>query len=238
MVNNCLQPFAERPEIRKCLSFIKHFCYFQQKQLIVIVVLMNVLMALGQRAPFAGKRPNGYKDRLQTDNNTDNNGIADRIGENTNTGVTGTTQRLPHLALGDREAVDLLNTYPADQRPFWLINSQHIEAQKNEGRPALNVGQNSADVVNRFGTGPVDTAIPNYPSVVYPIAMTADQRQQAQQMFNNQIQQITNNNQPIKSNPIPSRIDVQQPVQQQIINGGPKQTPVQGRLPLSSGYNG
>lgn len=201
-------------------------------------------MASAQRAPFAGSRPNGYKDRLQTVNASNNapNGIADRFGENTNTGVAGTTEKLPHLALGDRDIVDRLNEFPVDQRPFWLINAQAIEAQKNQGRPSNPANQNTGEIVNRFGSGSgtISTNKPNYPSVVYPDQMTPDQRQQAQQAFHSQIQQNINKNQPIKSNPSPSPIVVQKPVAaKQTINNGSMQIPqpVQGRLP-TSGYNG
>jgi len=197
------------------------------------------MIVSGQRAPFAGSRPNGYKDRLQTDNVVNNNGIADRFGENTQV----STEKLPHLALGDRDIVDRFNTMPVDQRPFWLINAVAIEAQKNQGRPMNTVNQNTGNIANRFGTesGTNSTGTkPNYPTVVYPIQMTADQQQQAQQMFNNQIQQITSNSQPINANPLPNRMILQKPVvtQEQLINNGPKQIPqpVQGRP--SSGYNG
>lgn len=210
-----------------------------------MVPLMCVLMITsGQRAPFAGSRPNGYKDRLQSDkppDNTNNNGIVDRFGENTNTGVAGTTEKLPHLALGDREIVDRLNTFPVDQRPFWLINAEAIEAQKNQGRPSSTATQNTGEIVNRFGSGSGTVASkPNYPTVVYPIEMTADQKRQAQQMFHNQIQQNTNNNQQSNLNPSPSRIVIQKPVvTQQTINDGPKRIPqpVQGRFSTSA-YNG
>lgn len=202
-----------------------------------------VLMTSGQRAPFAGSRPNGYKDKLQTDN-ANNNGIADRFGENTNTAGSGTTEKLPHLALGDREIVDRLNTFPVDQRPFWLINAEAIEAQKNQGRPSNPTNQNTGEIVNRFGSAsgtPVNSNTPNgYHTVVYPVEMTSEQKQQAQQMFNNQIQQNTNNQQPFKSNPLSSRIGVQEPVvAQSTTNNGSKRIPqpVQGRLP-TSGYNG
>lgn len=235
------------PTDLKVLSFtIKFLLNDQQNQLIVFIPLIWVLIASGQRAPFAGSRPNGYKDRLQTDNASNaNNGIADRFGENTNTAVTGTTEKLPHLALGDRDIVDRLNTFPVDQRPFWLINAQAIEAQKNQGRPSNPTNQNTGDIVNRFGSGSgtISTNKPNYPSVVYPIEMTTDQRQQAQQAFNSQIQQNMNNNQPFKSNPSPSLIVVQKPIvpvaPKQTINNGSMQIPqpVQGRLP-TSGYNG
>jgi len=214
-------------------------------QLVAIIPFLcaAVLMISGQRAPFAGSRPNGYKDKLQinTGTNANNNGIADRFGENSV--VIGTTEKLPNLALGDREIVDRLNTFPVDQRPFWLVNAQAIEAQKNQGSPSTPSNQNAGGIVNRFGSGSVtvNTNKPNYPTVVYPIEMTPDQQQLAQQMFNNQIQQITsnNNNQPIQPNPLPSRIGVQKPVAQQVIINAPKQIPqpVQGRLP-TSGYNG
>lgn len=200
-----------------------------------------VLMISGQRAPFAGSRPNGYKDKLQTDKvqtvNTSNNGIADRFGES---GNTGTTDKLPNLALGDREIVDRFNAGPVDQRPFWLINAQAIEDQKNQGRPSSTTNQNTGDIGNRFGSasGTVSTNTPNYPTVVYPLEMTAEQQQLAQQMFQSQIQQNNNNNQRFQSNPLPSRIDVPKPIvaQQPTIINGPKQ-PVQGRTP-TSGYSG
>jgi len=199
------------------------------------------MITSAQRAPFAGSRPNGYKDRLQPDNgssttnNIANNGIADRFGGNTNNGVVETTQRLPHLALGDREVVDRLNTFPIDQRPFWLINAEAIEAQKNQGRPTTGNNQNVGEIGNRFGSnGAVSTSIPNYPTVVYPIQMTSDQRQQAQLLFHKQIQQITNNNQPSISNTLPNQMVG---IQQKPLNNSSKQIPlpVQGRL-THSGY--
>lgn len=206
-----------------------------------------IFVASAQRAPFAGARPNGYKDRLQTDNannaNTDpnNNVIADRFGGNTNTGVAGTTERLPHLALGDREIVDRLNSFPVDQRPYWLVNAEAIEAQKNQGiRPSNPTNQNGAtEIGNRFGGSSGSNTVtgnrPNYPAVVYPLEMTSNQQLQAQQMLNNQIQQAllnNNNNAPLNSNPSSRRI-----VGQQTINNGPTQNPqpVQGRFP-NSGY--
>ncbi|XP_037031504.1 uncharacterized protein LOC119071010 [Bradysia coprophila] len=212
-----------------------------------------ILVVSGQRAPFAGSRPNGYKDKLQTDNtistssDANTNVIVDRFGGSTNTGgVAVTTDRLPHLALGDREIVDRFNTFPVDQRPFWLVNAEAIEAQKNQGRPSTPTNQNVGEIGNRFGSGGQPNTVngnrPNYPSVVYPLEMTPDQRVQTQQMFNNQIQQTVanNNNVRVNSNPSPSRIVIQKPVAaQQTINNGPKQIPqpVQGRFP-NSGYNG
>ncbi|KAJ6647319.1 hypothetical protein Bhyg_02541 [Pseudolycoriella hygida] len=211
---------------------------------IAAVLFLCVVGTSAQRAPFAGSRPNGYKDKLQTDSAT-NSGLDNRFGEG-GTG-TGTTTKLPNLALGDRDIVDRLNALPVDKQPFWLINSQAIEAQKNQGRPTTTTNQNTGEIANRFGPEPTATNCnckPNYHSVVYPLEMTPEQRQQAQQIFNNRNQQIINSNQPLQPNqpnPLPSRIDVQEPVvtQQTIVNSSrqiPPQ-PVQGRLP-SSGYSG
>lgn len=119
------------------------------KHFVVIVLCVSsymLHMAMGQRAPFAGARPNGYKDRLMNktgEQGLNDNNLANRFGEN---GVTSTTQRLPHGAIGDAALVDQLNRLPVDQRPFWLINYQAIEAQKNGGSAPAAVAPNSPQV--------------------------------------------------------------------------------------------
>lgn len=211
-------------------------------------------MASGQRAPFAGSRPNGYKDKLQTDKNQqnnvniNNNGLADRFGGDAATGTTGTTERLPNLALGDRDIVDRLSAVPVDQRPFWLINTQAIEAQKNQGQPTTSTN-NQGTIDNRFGSGSSTGTVgsrPSYPSVVYPLEMTPQQQQQAQQQFQNQIQQnilLSNRINTVNTNQLSTQtsVPVQATVvpQQTIVVNGPNSNPqpVQGRL-TSSGYRG
>ncbi|XP_023036898.1 uncharacterized protein LOC6639235 [Drosophila willistoni] len=47
-------------------------------------------------------------------------------------------QQLPIDAHGDRELINHLNQLPVEQRPFWLINYEAIEALRNSSRP--NVG--------------------------------------------------------------------------------------------------
>ncbi|XP_037934010.1 uncharacterized protein LOC119668542 [Teleopsis dalmanni] len=42
-----------------------------------------------------------------------------------------TPQRLPHDALGDQLLIEQLNRLPLDQRPFWFLNYQAIEASRN-----------------------------------------------------------------------------------------------------------
>lgn len=92
-------------------------------------------MIYAQRSPYAGRRPTGYKNRLtpETLAATENNdGIGNRFGGQIDPlAPTTTTQRIPYDAHGDHELVNHLNRLPIDQRPFWLINYEAIEAQRN-----------------------------------------------------------------------------------------------------------
>lgn len=87
-----------------------------------------------QRSPYAGRRPTGYKNRFTPETlaaNTDN-GIGNRFGGTIDPlAPTTTTQRIPYDAHGDYALVNQLNRLPVDQRPFWLINYEAIEAQRN-----------------------------------------------------------------------------------------------------------
>jgi len=84
----------------------------------------NLLEINGQRSPYAGSRPSGYKDRLKPELAGGNGDVANRFSENTN-------ERLPYDALGDAALVHQLNQLPEDKRPFWLINRAQIEAHRN-----------------------------------------------------------------------------------------------------------
>lgn len=125
-----------------------------------------------QRAPFAGQRPNGYKDRFVPKNSTDSL-LSNRFGEND---ISSSTPRLPHDAIGDAAAVDILNRRPVDQRPFWLINFEAIEAQRN-GVPVstasnsiVNNNVGSIDLANRFGSSVNDNNnLISQQEIVYPI---------------------------------------------------------------------
>lgn len=44
----------------------------------------------------------------------------------------GTTERLPIEANGDRDLVDRLSKLPIDQQPFWFINWQALEANRQK----------------------------------------------------------------------------------------------------------
>lgn len=53
--------------------------------------------------------------------------LASRFGEG------GTTPKIPVDARGDHDLVNRLNTWPREHRPFWVLNADHIEAQRNKG---------------------------------------------------------------------------------------------------------
>ncbi|KAH8388967.1 hypothetical protein KR215_009099 [Drosophila sulfurigaster] len=49
---------------------------------------------------------------------------------------------LPIDARGDQAYVNHLNSLPEDQRPFWFLNYQAIEALRNSSRPNVNAVEN------------------------------------------------------------------------------------------------
>lgn len=90
---------------------------------IVIVAVALTSIVNGQRSPYAGSRPaSGYKDRFQPAQ-AGANDIGNRLGE-------ATTERLPYDAYGDAFIVQHSNSLPIDNRPFWILNQAHIEAQR------------------------------------------------------------------------------------------------------------
>lgn len=96
--------------------------------LFAILASLLIVGTNAQRGSFAGSRPgSGYKDAYlpQRDSGAPGNSIEDRFG--------ATNNNLPYDALGDTFAVDYYNQLPVDQRPFWILNQQHIE--KHRGTP-------------------------------------------------------------------------------------------------------
>lgn len=145
------------------LEFVvqKEFCVKRKMLLICVVVALLFISVNAQRPSFAGGRSgSGYKDAYvqPPTTNTDKNFIANRNSENENS-VVNQTPNLPIDARGDANLVYYLNNLPFEQRPFWLVNQQHIEAHRNTPtrRPAdssitqstLN-SMNTASVANRI----------------------------------------------------------------------------------------
>lgn len=160
------------------------------------VIFVSILVAANaQRSPYAGSRPgSGYKDRFVPNNGQTTDGlIGDRIDLTGSTGsvIPTTTARLPYDALGDAVIVNHWNSLPIDQRPFWIVNQQHIEAHRGTpSRPATgSVTQTTAsqptsgdDIVSRFGTNQRDSSINtvSQQEVVYPSNITPEQKLQMQ----------------------------------------------------------
>lgn len=167
------------------------------------VIFVSMLVAANaQRSPYAGSRPgSGYKDRFvpssgQTTDTLAGNDVVDRIGS-TGDAIPTTTVRLPYDALGDAFIVNHWNSLPIDQRPFWIVNQQHIESHRGTpSRPSagsipqttVSRPQNNDDIVNRFGvnqpnpTQNINSGINtiSQQEVVYPSNITPEQRLQMQ----------------------------------------------------------
>ncbi|XP_018566571.1 uncharacterized protein LOC108907392 [Anoplophora glabripennis] len=91
-----------------------------------------VALAVAQRPSYAGTSQKVYPELhsrfkdTETSNSqssVDTNSIANRIGET----ESQTTIKIPIDARGDEELVKWLNTWPRENRPFWLLNAEHIE---------------------------------------------------------------------------------------------------------------
>lgn len=179
-----------------------------------IVIFTSMLIycnVQAQRSPYAGSRPaSGYKDTYlpqSTSSGTISGGnteIGNRDGES-GPFVGGTsTDRLPYDAYGDAFIVNHYNSLPVDQRPYWLLNQQHIEAQR--GTPPTRPPQtgsttqmtsNRPEVVDRFNDNNAQQPLPqrppqqsqqplntsnnqnnviSLPEVVYPSNITPEQK--------------------------------------------------------------
>lgn len=204
-----------------------------------LVVFFSAISA--QRSPYAGSRPTGYKDRLQGQAPNSVSGGADignRFGE-------ASTERLPYDAHGDAIAVQHGLQLPEANRPFWLLNQGHIEAQRGTPasganvnlvtqRPPLTAANETAfgGVASRVGLGDVpvnqnannlDANVygPNDNDIVYPSNISPEQRRQMEAVIRQQASQAQGQNvntggrAPQNQN---GQIQVAQPTQSQQIN--------------------
>lgn len=106
---------------------------------------------MSQRPTYAGTGPKvgpGLASRFKDTNDTSTSApIKNRFKED------GTTAKIPVDARGDGELVDRLSQWPRENRPFWLLNSEQIEAHRNpQGNSSFDTQQNIRSGENR----PVD----------------------------------------------------------------------------------
>ena len=96
-----------------------------------VIILVVVAIASAQKPNYLsgniGQPELAY--RFRTNETTTISPLGNRLGSD------GTTRKIPVDARGDPELVDRLNTWPQQNKPFWLINAEAIEAQRNSGRP-------------------------------------------------------------------------------------------------------
>lgn len=79
-----------------------------------------------QRPSYAGTSVKGYPELASRFGGPDSTvGVANRIGEQ-----DGPTPKIPTDARGDVDLVNRLNQWPRENRPFWLLNSDHIERHR------------------------------------------------------------------------------------------------------------
>lgn len=122
---------------------------------VLLAMCLSILVTVNcQRSPYAGSRPgSGYKDTYLGQSSSvsptsQNAGIVgDRVGESsTSATIGGTTNRLPVDAYGDKFIVDHYNSLPVEQRPFWILNQEHIELHR--GSPQQQLGNNAGQAGN------------------------------------------------------------------------------------------
>lgn len=162
----------------------------------LVVIFASMLIycnVQAQRSPYAGARPvSGYKDTYlpqSTSTSTTGNGnteIGNRDGESGVFAGTASTERLPYDAHGDAFIVNHYNSLPESQRPFWILNQQHIESQRGTPSKAPQTPQigsttqttpNRQEIVDRFN----DNSLPSYPQQQFPQAQPTQQATQQSQ---------------------------------------------------------
>ncbi|XP_017771908.1 PREDICTED: uncharacterized protein LOC108559218 [Nicrophorus vespilloides] len=116
-----------------------HLPHEEQQYLSTTMKCFAILMALfvytnGQRPSYAGTGPIGrpslasrFKDTTEAPTTID---LANRMQDTS-------TEKIPVDARGDSDLVNRLNQWPRENRPFWLINAEHIEASRNPNRNQL-----------------------------------------------------------------------------------------------------
>ncbi|XP_031342303.1 uncharacterized protein LOC116170212 [Photinus pyralis] len=113
-------------------------------------LLPLLTLAFAQRPGFLAGSPGSpelaYRFRTgESSTETPVPAFGNRLG-----GETGTTRRIPVDARGDADLVNRVNSWPRENKPFWLLNYEIIEARRNEGQG--NFGNQQVEVQQRFGS--------------------------------------------------------------------------------------
>lgn len=158
----------------------------------LVVIFTSMLIycnVQAQRSPYAGSRPvSGYKDTYlpqSTSTSALGNGNTE-IGNRDGESGPSSTERLPYDAHGDQFIVNHYNSLPESQRPFWILNQQHIEAQRGTppsrtpqtGSTTQTTNPNRQEIVDRFND---NAAQPTFPQQQFPQGQQPTQQPQQPQ---------------------------------------------------------
>ncbi|KAJ8923553.1 hypothetical protein NQ315_010131 [Exocentrus adspersus] len=103
-------------------------------------------LAVAQRPFYAGTSAKVYPELANRfkdpDSSSDSNTILNRVGDSD----SKTTSKIPIDARGDVDLVNRLNTWPRENRPFWLLNADAIERHRN---PAGTRNQPQQQILSR-----------------------------------------------------------------------------------------
>lgn len=122
---------------------------------IAVVFVLCFTLAMSQRSPYAGSRPVGSFANQNTGNRNDPSPAAAPASQQPQQAAQPAQQpqgvrpsNLPHEAGGDVNYYNYLQSLPQNQQPFWLLNQQHIAANRNQ--PSLQVSPFGQPIQN-FG---------------------------------------------------------------------------------------
>lgn len=107
------------------------------KSLFFILTIFLLDMSFAQRGHYSGMRTQGYKDKFVP--KTDEQLAVQYQSNRPQTGnelISGSSG-MPVNAHGDRQLVDRIRQMPRDKQPFWYINADILEAQRNAPFPVV-----------------------------------------------------------------------------------------------------
>ncbi|ENN81062.1 hypothetical protein D910_02597 [Dendroctonus ponderosae] len=120
-----------------------------------LFLLSFVALSMAQRPTYAGTSAKGYPElasRFAAQDAPDMSNqatVVNRLGD-----PDSSDQKIPVDARGDAVLVSRLNQWPRENRPFWLINSDHIENHRRTGVAGQTQSSdqtNDRQIQTRFG---------------------------------------------------------------------------------------
>ncbi|XP_026321320.1 uncharacterized protein LOC113231289 isoform X2 [Hyposmocoma kahamanoa] len=93
----------------------------------LLTILSLIAITYAQRPWYAGSKPIGYPSSPENNAPATTDELQNKSGDDDS---STTTQSLPIEAQGDRDLVNRISKLPVDQQPFWYINWQALEAQR------------------------------------------------------------------------------------------------------------